>query len=104
MAKKTAKQLDTEVANALASSGRRLTYHLTTRSVYSRSAQMPTVSNYIATLSPLDGRDIQFKRETRGQAIRAALAYADKRHLEVERRALVEAKLAAVLAAESKGP
>ena len=95
MAKKTAKQLDAEVANALASSAPRVTYHLTTRSVYSRSAQMPTVSNYIATLSPLDGRDIQFKRETRALAIEAALKYADARGLEVEHRAQVETRLKA---------
>ena len=102
MAKKTAKQLDSEVAAALATPP--LTYHLTTRAVYSRSAQMPTVSSYIATLSPLDGRDIHFKRETRGQAIRAALAYADKGHLEVEHRTRVEARLAEYDAKEGKQP
>lgn len=104
MVKKTAKQLDAEVAAALASSATAATYHLTTRPVYSRSAQMPTVGSYIAILSPLDGTDIEFKRATRGQAIRAALAYADKHHLEVEHRTSVEARLAACDAQESKQP
>ena len=93
MAKKTSKQLDTEIAEAIATAPKRDIYHLTTRPVYSRSAQMPTVSRYIATLSPLHGSDIQFKRETRTLAIEAALAYADRRNIEVENRKLIEARL-----------
>lgn len=68
-------------------------HHLTVRAVYSRSAQMPTTSAYVATLSPLHGKDIQFKREDRAAALRAALAYADARHITVENRELIEARL-----------
>ena len=68
-------------------------HHLTVRPVYSRSAQMPTTSAYVATLSPLHGKEIQFKRDDRAAALRAALAYADARSLDIENRALIEARL-----------
>ena len=79
MAKKTTKQFDIWVIGL--------------RPVYSRSAQMPTVSSYIASLSPLHGRDVQFKRDTRVLAIQAALKYADARGIKVENRTQVEARL-----------
>ena len=92
MAKKTPKQLDTEIAEAIAARPRRAVYNLTVRPVYSSSAQMPTVSRYIATLSGLHGPDIQFKRATRALAVQAALTHADRRNIEVDNRKLVEAR------------
>ena len=82
MAKKTSKQLD--ILDI---------WEIRLRPVYSRSAQMPTVSSYIASLSPLHGRDVQFKRDTRALAIEAALKYADARGIKVENRAGIEARL-----------
>lgn len=91
MTKKTAKQLEDEIARALHPT--RDVYHLTTRPVYRRGYQMPTVGSYIATLSALRGRDVKFKRDTRALAIQAALTYADRRNIEVENRALMDARL-----------
>ena len=80
MAKKTTKQPDDVFSVAV-------------RPVYSRSAQMPTVSCYIGVLSALYGRDVQFKRDTRALAIEAALKYADTRGIKVENRAGINARL-----------
>lgn len=37
------------------------------RPVYSRNAQMPTVSGYIGIQESLYGQDVQFKRDTPGR-------------------------------------
>ena len=80
MARKTAKQ-------------REDVFRVAVRPVYSRSAQMPTISSYIGILESLYGRDVQFKRDTRVLALQAALKYADARGINVENRAIVETRL-----------
>ena len=68
-------------------------FRISVRRVYSRSAQMPTVSCHIATLESLHDRDVHFKRDTRALALQAALKYADVRGIEVTNRSLIEARL-----------